>query len=578
MNNNLVVNVLLECFLPNPWQPRESEDAEHIKKISLSIAQDGLMQVPVGRWVDADGKPAPNMEATNQTNLNTLLENGYRVQLAFGHSRLAAFKWLEDLKDHSDLVGNWAMMPVVVRELTDDEMFRMAVGENLARKDLTAIEEAKAMARYRDEFGKNSAQIGEVFGVSESTVRGKMRLLNLPAEVQAASRELSEGTMRELLFLFDLPEEVREGMKGASWQDWTSPGKIVENALKGVPTGEISRTIDAAISGSCENMGEQLWKMDEVLVGDGIRGVCEGCPMRFKRSNTYWCGDKSCFYAKRNAWKAQYLAQASLLSGISADFETTAESASVENFTWESGRAILDLARASGCQNLRLVFARSDPAEYAKHTRVEGFPRAEIVCKKGAFCTCKKAATIRASEVIEKTSYSRWNEREEIQAKDTDELRAESPSLDDLQEIVREERRRKRDDLDAARRFAERGRDRIFTALAEQNPVVWRELMIKLDYKAEEKIPVEAGVGAAWLELANWLAKRVYDPNGYDPSAERCWRAFDALFERAGVEKLMEEEGAISRQPSAISQSKSLVEVFEEAGEDGLDEVLRTEL
>lgn len=52
MNNNLVVNVLLECFLPNPWQPRESEDAEHIKKIALSIAQDGLMQVPVGRWVD----------------------------------------------------------------------------------------------------------------------------------------------------------------------------------------------------------------------------------------------------------------------------------------------------------------------------------------------------------------------------------------------------------------------------------------------------------------------------------------------------------------------------------------------
>jgi ParB family transcriptional regulator, chromosome partitioning protein len=55
---------------PNPWQPRQSEDAEHIEKIALSIAQDGLMQVPVGRMVDG------------------------RVQLAFGHSRLAAYKLL----------------------------------------------------------------------------------------------------------------------------------------------------------------------------------------------------------------------------------------------------------------------------------------------------------------------------------------------------------------------------------------------------------------------------------------------------------------------------------------------------
>lgn len=575
MNNNLVVNVLLECFLPNPWQPRESEDAEHIKKIALSIAQDGLMQVPVGRWVDAELKPAPNMEATNQINLNTLLENGYRVQLAFGHSRLAAFKWLEDVKNHSDLVGNWALMPVVVRDLSDDEMFRMAVGENLARKDLTAIEEARAMARYRDEFGKNSAQIGEVFGVSESTVRGKMRLLNLPAEVQAASRELSEGTMRELLFLFDLPEEVREKMK--AW-GWTAPDAIVKGALGGTSTGEISRTIDSAVDHACSNMGNQLWKVDDVFAGEGIRGMCEGCPMRFRRNNTYWCGDRSCFMAKMEQFKGQYLAQASLLSGIPA--EPSWHSNSCNEFRWESGKAELAAARGARCDNLRLVFAATEPHDYDAHSRVDGWPRAEIVCSKSAgHCTCKKAVEVKAAEqeALGNRGDMSITTRARMSLAAAQAVAAENLDQEDLREIALEAKRRKKEDLGAAKRFAERGKDKIFVAMAEQNPVVWRELVVQMDYSARNRVPMEAGVGAAWLELATWLAKRIYNPeNEYDPSSEKCWRAFDALFERAGVEKLMED--AVGDPLSAVGQSKSLVEVFEEAGEAGLDAVLRSEL
>ena len=62
----------LAAIKPNPYQPREREDQEHVKKIALSIAEQGLLQVPVGRRV-----------------------NGH-VELAFGHTRLAAFKWLVD--------------------------------------------------------------------------------------------------------------------------------------------------------------------------------------------------------------------------------------------------------------------------------------------------------------------------------------------------------------------------------------------------------------------------------------------------------------------------------------------------
>jgi hypothetical protein len=82
------IEILLDRIDANPWQPRETEDKEHIKKIALSIAQDGLMQVPVGRWVFPDGTPVHGMGRADLTG------SGLRVQLAFGHSRLAAFWWL----------------------------------------------------------------------------------------------------------------------------------------------------------------------------------------------------------------------------------------------------------------------------------------------------------------------------------------------------------------------------------------------------------------------------------------------------------------------------------------------------
>lgn len=184
--------IKLEFIDPNPWQPRLSEDAEHIANLAVSIADDGLMQVPTGR----------------------LMPDG-RVQLAFGHSRLAAYRLLADLQmklaagtpiDFDDdtalaravaaadcaleLGTSFGEMPVHLVELDDESMYRFAVSENVQRRDLTPIEQAKAMARYRDEFGKKSPEIGALFGLNEATVRGTLRLLDLP---EGAQSELGQG-------------------------------------------------------------------------------------------------------------------------------------------------------------------------------------------------------------------------------------------------------------------------------------------------------------------------------------------------------------------------------------------------
>ena len=106
-------------------------------------------------------------------------------------------------------------MPLNIVELDDQGMFEQAVAENRERKDLTAIEEAQAMAVYRDHFKKTSAQIGELFHLSDSAVRNKMRLLDLPDEVKAkiSDRTITEGAGREVLTFMELPDEVQKKIK-----------------------------------------------------------------------------------------------------------------------------------------------------------------------------------------------------------------------------------------------------------------------------------------------------------------------------------------------------------------------------
>jgi ParB-like chromosome segregation protein Spo0J len=247
----------------NPWQPRVSEDGEHIANLAASIAEDGLMQVPTGRMVD-DG------------------HGSQRVQLAFGHSRLAAYKLLRDLQnklsnhvpidfdDESalaravaaadralELGTNFDDMPVHVVELDDESMYRFAVSENIQRRDLSPIETAKAMARYRDEFRKKSAEIGALFGVNDATVRGTLRLLDLPDTMQEklAAGEMTVGAARKILSVKHLVGDLNE---------------LTQDRFANV------RTVDEIVRSKIENGGIKLitmwsrWSNSEPRGGDSL--------------------------------------------------------------------------------------------------------------------------------------------------------------------------------------------------------------------------------------------------------------------------------------------------------------------
>src|SRR5690606_21357945 len=91
-------------------------------------------------------------------------------------------------------------IPAVVRDLTDQETLEIAIIENLQREDLNPIEEARAFKQLMD-FGMNQEQVSSAVGRSRSAVANQLRLLTLPAPMQAALEDntITAGHARAIM-------------------------------------------------------------------------------------------------------------------------------------------------------------------------------------------------------------------------------------------------------------------------------------------------------------------------------------------------------------------------------------------
>jgi ParB family chromosome partitioning protein len=98
-----------------------------------------------------------------------------------------------------------ATVPALVRETDDRESLLLALVENVARDDLSAVEEARAYAALQDEFGLSLGEVAERVGRSKPSVSNRLRLLDLPDDVLALVEDgrLSEGHARAVLAVPD---------------------------------------------------------------------------------------------------------------------------------------------------------------------------------------------------------------------------------------------------------------------------------------------------------------------------------------------------------------------------------------
>lgn len=545
------LRIVLDLIDPNPYQPRENEDVEHVEKIAASIEQDGLMQSPVGRLV-VNGSAAPE-ELYDYSDFSSILDEypEARVQLAFGHTRLAAFKLLDGQKKHG-----FSLLPVKLRPMTDEEMFRQGIGENLARKDLTAIEEARAMAVYRDRFNKTSDEIGALFnGLSGSAVRNKLRLLDLPIDVQNRATDLSEAVMRDLLYLFNLPEELRTRAEG-EWDKAIKPSEIVRDALAGALSDSIRERINSLVTSWrwSKSLSESPWKWDRDFEGiEGVIGPCKTCPHRVTREKTSYCViHTGCYERKGEQIRREYLEEASKVVGIPVIEDMSLSDHYVSQFGYgDDGKKIFDTAMGARCENLRIMYHRAYSG-YAGSLKGQGFPDATIVCKKrNGSCTCGQA--IKAG--IELTRPGAVESERDGSDDATQE--AQPLTANDLKDIAREARAQKRRNIEMVKAIMGQSAVKFRQGLIDQNPGIWRLLLHKISWNASDAL--EKNGGDVIMRVAEYLVDSIYNTAYGDPTPQKAVERFNTEFKKAGLSELpMSYDDPEPEQPAG----KSLMEVF----------------
>jgi len=156
---------------PNPHQPRRRFDQDALAALAASMGEQGVLQ-PVLLRPRPDG----------------------RYELVAGERRWRAAQ-----------IAGLDSIPALIREREDAAVLEVALIENMAREDLSPIEEARACAALVEELALTREEVGLRVGRSRVAVSNLLRLLDLPDEVQEMldRGELTEGHGRALLLAED---------------------------------------------------------------------------------------------------------------------------------------------------------------------------------------------------------------------------------------------------------------------------------------------------------------------------------------------------------------------------------------
>jgi len=167
----------LDRISRNPRQPRTTFDEAALDELAASIRAQGVIQPLLVR---------PRGDGT--------------YELVAGERRLRA----------AERAG-LRSVPVVIREMSDDESLEIALVENLQRADLSPLEEAAAYERLMEDFGLTQEEVAERVGKSRPAVANTLRLLRLPEPIKQdlARGRLTAGHARVLLSIDDAGAQLR---------------------------------------------------------------------------------------------------------------------------------------------------------------------------------------------------------------------------------------------------------------------------------------------------------------------------------------------------------------------------------
>ncbi|MBQ8901700.1 MAG: ParB/RepB/Spo0J family partition protein [Bacilli bacterium] len=171
-----VLNVPIEDIIPNRFQPRLNFDENGLKELAASIKEHGIIQPLVLRRL------------------------GDKYEIIAGERRYKASK-----------LAGLTSVPAIISALDDQKSAEVAIVENVQRRDLSSIEEAKSYKALLDKGYLTQEELAKKMGLSQSAISNKLRLLSLANGVQNALMEgkISERHARSLLQVDDLEEQEK---------------------------------------------------------------------------------------------------------------------------------------------------------------------------------------------------------------------------------------------------------------------------------------------------------------------------------------------------------------------------------
>ena len=166
-----LLHLPVETIYPNPRQPRRRFEPEAAAGLAASIRHQGILQPIVVRRRRDGG-----------------------FELVAGERRWRAAR-----------AAGLSTLPALVRDVEDRDSLLLGLVENVAREQLSPVEEARAYASLVDEFELSLGDVAERVGRSKPAVSNRLRLLELPEEVlwMLARGDLTEGHARAVLSLPD---------------------------------------------------------------------------------------------------------------------------------------------------------------------------------------------------------------------------------------------------------------------------------------------------------------------------------------------------------------------------------------
>ncbi len=169
-NDQGIKEIPLDQIEPNPQQPRTKMDQKSLEELAYSIQEHGIIQpLIVAREPGTDD-----------------------YTLIAGERRWRAAK-----------IAGLTMVPVMERDVTEQQQLEIALIENVQRADLTPLETAEAYRQLAENFSLTHDQIATRVGKSRVSITNTLRLLNLPKQIQQALAEgqITEGHARAILGL-----------------------------------------------------------------------------------------------------------------------------------------------------------------------------------------------------------------------------------------------------------------------------------------------------------------------------------------------------------------------------------------